>query len=158
VSTSHRIGYRRPRAGDINALMAVETECFDSYYKAHRFSERQFRYYLRNPNTIAMVATKGGDIVGYILGVMQRGRRRHISRLYSIAAVSRVRRRGIGRRLLRKFIRAAKQGGASRVSLEVAVENRIGRKLFEAEGFRQTRMMPNYYGKRHDGIRMERPI
>jgi [ribosomal protein S18]-alanine N-acetyltransferase len=158
MSTSHRIAYRRPRDSDIHALLAVETECFVSYYKAHRFSERQFRYYLKNPNTIAAVATMGGDIVGYILGVMQRGRRRHISRLYSIAAVSRVRRRGIGRRLLRKFIRTAKQGGARRVSLEVAVENKIGRKLFEAEGFLLTRMMPNYYGKRHAGIRMQRPI
>jgi ribosomal protein S18 acetylase RimI-like enzyme len=136
----------------------VETECFDAYYQAHRFSKRQFRYYLKNPNTIAAVASTGGDIVGYILGVMQRGRNRHITRLYSIATASRVQRRGIGRRLLRKFIRAAKQRGARHVSLEVAVENRIGRKLFEAVGFRQTRMMPNYYGKRHDGIRMERPI
>jgi ribosomal-protein-alanine N-acetyltransferase len=158
VSTSHRIAYRRPRAGDINALLAVETECFKAYYEAHRFSARQFRYYLKNPNTIVEVATMDGDMVGYILGVMQHGRLRHIARLYSIATVTSVRRSGIGRRLLRKFIRAAQQRGARRVSLEVAVENKIGRKLFEAEGFRQTRMMPNYYGKQHAGIRMERLI
>jgi [ribosomal protein S18]-alanine N-acetyltransferase len=158
MSKSRRITYRSPRAGDINALMVVETTCFVSYYKEHRFSERQFRYYLKSPNTIATVATMGGEIVGYILGVIQHGQRRHSVRLYSIATVPSVRQRGIGRQLLRKFTRVAKQKGARRVTLEVAVENKIGRKLFAAEGFQQTRVMPDYYGKRHDGIRMQRPI
>lgn len=158
VPTPHRIAFRKAAPEDLGGLLALETACFSSYYRAHRFSEQQFRYYLQRPNTVAFVATMNGKLVGYVLGVVQRGRLKDTAHLYSIAVDSSVRRQGAGRALLRRFIAAAKRSEVQRFLLEVAVANRKARKLFEAEGFRKVRIMPDYYGEGHDGIKMEKTI
>jgi ribosomal protein S18 acetylase RimI-like enzyme len=142
----------------IDALQEIEQRCFKSFYKAHRFSVDQFRYYLKNPRAITLIAKKDEKVVGYILGLTQRGRLQHIARLYSIAVLPSVRKIGIATQLLKLFVTTVKKYGSERIVLEVAEKNQDAKKLFYKENFRETRYMNNYYGKGINGIQMERDI
>jgi ribosomal protein S18 acetylase RimI-like enzyme len=154
-----RVFYRPPTINDIGGLSRIEVTCFRSYYyRGHRFSERQFHYYLKNPLTIALVAEDGGTLVGYVLGIVQRGRLGHIARLYSIAVLPEARQRGVGSRLLREFMGEAGKRGAREVSLEVAEANKVARSLFSKAGFRKSGRLRDYYLRGYDGIRMRRSL
>ena len=69
----------------IPALVALENRCFRSYYWTHRFDAEQFRYYFDNLRTINLIAIARTVAVGYILGIVGSGRRRHVARIYSLA-------------------------------------------------------------------------
>lgn len=54
--------------------------------------------------------------------------------LHNLEVAERYRRQGIGRGLLRSFIRAGTQLGASRMFLVTGAENRAARSLYESMG------------------------
>jgi ribosomal protein S18 acetylase RimI-like enzyme len=145
---------RAATMSDIKSLVRLENRVFASYYKAHRFDDADFRYYLRSPRTIALVATQGDDVVGYVLGIVHTGRLRHLARLYSLAVASHFRRHRAGTRLMQAFLRAAKKRRCKRILLEIAVVNTGGLHFFSALGFKKRRELKNYYGQGIDGIRM----
>ena len=148
------IQFKNATIDDIKALLDIEQRCFTKYYKAHRFTQQQFVYYIRNPLAITFIATQNGHVIGYVLGLTQRGRLRHIARLYSIATLPGTRRTGVSRHLLSLFLKSAKKRGAKQVILEVAEKNTAARKLFTLSGFHETDTMLDYYGKGTSGIRM----
>ncbi len=53
--------------------------------------------------------------------------------------------RGLGRRLLRELVRAARQHGAVRVFLEVRPSNTAAIALYHSEGFNEIGRRPRYY-------------
>jgi len=135
-------------------LLQLENRSFRGFHAAHRFDESQFSYYLGNDRAIVLVATRSRHLVGYVLGIAQRGSRRHIARVYSIAVSRDCRRQRIGTRLIREFVTSARQMGCLAVTLEVADRNRPALALFEGAGFRRRSRLPDYYGPGADGVRM----
>ncbi len=158
IRQNKQIRYRVPTINDIRELFRIERDCFKSYYQTHRFTEKQFNYYVRNPLSICIIAILNGEIVGYVLGISQQGRLRHIVRLYSIAVLEHERQMGTGSGLLRRFIKETKKRGANVVSLEVAKANMSAKRFFLKAGFYETGSMPDYYGKGYHGIRMKRLV
>lgn len=138
----------------IPALVALENRCFRSYYQPHRFDTRDFQYYFDNNNTINVLATAGLVVMGYILGIVGTGERRHLARIYSVAVDRAFRSRGIGTRLTKAFIRHAGRRGCRIIHTEVAVQNITSLRLFERLGFRPYRRLPHYYGKGVNGLRL----
>lgn len=149
---------RSARVVDAPALAAFERKSFTDYYAPHRFSEKQFRYYLTRPATIAYLVTRGNNVVGYVLGAQGSGRRKHIARLLSIAVEPTARNSGIGRQLLEVFLEEARRRRCHFVVLEVAEPNAPAFHLFESEGFRKVSRLPSYYTAKVDGIRMRAPL
>jgi len=47
---------RRASKFDTCELVSLENECFDTYYRQHRFSKAHFTYYLQNNQAIFLVA------------------------------------------------------------------------------------------------------
>lgn len=139
---------------NIPELVALENRCFRSIYRPHRYDARAFSYYLRNPNTISLIATVDSVIAGYVLGIVGTGSRRHLARIHSIAVDGSYRRRGIGRRLAKAFIRLARKRGCTIVHSEVAESAKPARRFFTDLGFTHYRRLPDYYGKDADGIRL----
>ena len=58
---------------------------------------------------------------------------------------------GIGRRLLRRMLRLARDGNADTVFLEVRVSNELARRLYESEGFCEIGQRRNYYPHEREG-------
>ncbi len=139
---------------DIDELVRLENRCFTSYYRQHRFDHADFSYYLRDKRTIARAAVHNRTLVGYILGIVHTGRLRHIARLHSVAVADDFRRKKIGTRLLQQFLKVATNRRCTRALLEIAAADTHGIRFFTKLGFKKLRVLPDYYGKRIDGIRM----
>jgi ribosomal protein S18 acetylase RimI-like enzyme len=141
--------------GDIPKLVEFENRVFMSYYRAHRFDQGHFRYYLADTRTIATVAVKRDSIVGYVLGVVHTGRWRHLARIHSIGVDPTCREEGIGTRLTHAFLRVAKKRRCKRAILEIALTNKSGLRFFRNVGFVKKEVLRNYYAQGVDGLRME---
>ena len=150
---------RSASGSDIPSLLALERACFDtSYYRPHRFSRSQFRFYLRNPDAIYFVAVQQTVLLGYIAGSHGHRGRHGTARIESIAEATAARVRGIGRNLMRRFLQEARRRGRRRVTLEVAKANERAIQFFSTQGFKPVCRLAAYYGARYDGLRMTRDL
>ncbi|MFH1616655.1 MAG: GNAT family N-acetyltransferase [Planctomycetota bacterium] len=145
---------RRASKFDIRGLVTLENECFDTYYRQHRFSKAHFAYYLQNPHAILLVAVLNTSIIGYVAGSLKIARFESSAHLDSIAASQLYRRRGVGNQLIRCFFEEAKQQACTSVILEVAAANKSGDLFFTNAGFEKIRILKGYYDESIDGILM----
>ena len=104
---------------------------------------------------VTLVATADEVIVGYILGLTQHGRLKHIVRLYSLAVTPKMQKKRIGQQLMKRFIAQLKKPPVNTIMLEVAKRNKPAIKLFTKMGFQQKSVMPDYYGPGYTGLRMQ---
>ena len=147
---------RQGHESDIRDLADLDNECFDTYYyKKTKFSELNFQAYLRNRNSILLVAIRKSCLVGYVAGTLAKLRLQSIAHLDSIAVSSTARNEGIGDRLLNFFIQRAKEQDCQIVLLEVAEANKEGSNFFSKRGFKRISDLPEYYGRGLDGILMQ---
>ncbi len=156
--TTKRYRIRGARTADVDLLVDLENRCFQGPYAGHRFDQRNFLYYLRNPKAIVLVASREGRIVGYALGIVRESRPARTARLLSLAVTPSARRQGLGRRLVRRFDRSVHGRGAIRVSLETLPENRSALRLVESLGYRPRRRLPDYYGPGKAALRLTRDL
>ncbi len=101
-----------------------------------------FRRLLGTPGCFGLLAIDAGDEpAGFIL-IRTVGSEAEILAL----AVAPARwRRGIGRKLLEAGLQAARESGASRILLEVAIDNASARRLYRQVGFAEVGRRPGYY-------------
>ncbi len=145
---------RRGNEADIDDLLVIEGECFSIYYYGqYKFGVDEFLYYLYGPDCILLVAAPNGHIVGYTAAV-RRPRAGAILHIDSIAVLPEHRNQGIGNQLLQALTEEARQRRCKTLVLEVATPNEAGIAFFTSHGFREVRKLPNYYGRRLDGILM----
>jgi ribosomal-protein-alanine N-acetyltransferase len=74
--------------------------------------------------------------------------------ILTLAVAPEARRAGLGRALLDAACAAARQGGATRLFLEVAATNAAARGLYGAAGFRQIGLRRRYYADGTDALMM----
>lgn len=87
------------------------------------------------------VAEQNEAIVGFLVA-------RAVSdemEILNLAVHPNAHRKSIGRELLQHAISWAAQNGARRIFLEVRSSNTVAKKFYEANGFSQTGVRPNYY-------------
>ena len=98
-----------------------------------------------------------GD-AGFLLGRTVAGE----AELLTIAVAPEARRRGLGRKLMARFIYQAQLRGAERTFLEVAADNPAAIALYESCGFRQAGTRRGYYrtptGQRSDALVLARDL
>lgn len=140
---------RRARAGDLDALVALEEAVFDY----DRMSRRQYRHHLASTKALVMVASDGRILLGCGLVFLRRGSR--LARLYSLASAPAARGRGVGARLLTALLRAARANGCTRMRLEVRTDNAAAIGLYERRGFRRIAHLRHYYDNGEDAFRYE---
>jgi ribosomal protein S18 acetylase RimI-like enzyme len=150
---------RQANESDIRDLVDLDEECFDTYYyKKTKFSESDFKAYLRNRKSILYVAVRDSCLVGYVAGTLRTLRLQPIAHLDSIAVSSTARNEGIGDRLLGLFIQDAKEQACQIILLEVAEANKEGLGFFLKRGFQRISNLPEYYGANLDGVLMQLSI
>jgi ribosomal-protein-alanine N-acetyltransferase len=139
---------RRMVSTDIDAVVVIEREVFLFPWTRGNFSDSiESGYY-------CLVLEQGGEVLGY--GVMTIGAEEAHLLTLSIAAGSQ--RKGWGERLLREFIRIAKERLARTMFLDVRESNRAAARLYKRLGFRQIAKRRGYYpamGGREDSLVME---
>jgi ribosomal-protein-alanine acetyltransferase len=144
------IAVRTATAEDLDALVAIENEAFDT----DRISRRSFRYLLSRDTAEVIVAELDGVIGGYAMILFRNGT--SLARLYSIAVSSRARGRGVAKRLLEAAEKSAFSHDRVMLRLEVREDNVPAIALYKAHGYRPIGRYPNYYEDHSDALRFEK--
>jgi ribosomal protein S18 acetylase RimI-like enzyme len=141
---------------DLDGLDALEARSFAS----DRMSRRGLRRLIGRPSARLRVAAerRGGKaaIVGYHLVLLRKGST--VARLYSIAVDARIRRSGLGRRLLADAEAVAASANRGVIRLEVHARNRAAIALYERRGYSRIGRYPRYYADAGDALRYEKPL
>ncbi|MFM1896154.1 MAG: hypothetical protein RLZZ385_1228 [Pseudomonadota bacterium] len=144
--------FREAMEEDLDALIAIETECFAT----DRLSRRRMRHWIKAQNRILLVAQDERGLLGYALVLLHRGTR--LARLYSIAITARARGTGLGRKLMKKIEAAASEKGRLFMRLEVAKDNSAAINLYEKLGYQVFDTFEDYYENHQDALRMQKRI
>ena len=138
--------------GDLDALVALETACFES----DRISRRQFNYLLKKGNASILVADLDGMLAGDL--VLLYSRATSVARLYSIAVDERMRGKGIARTLMQAAEREAWDHQRAYLRLEVRKDNHAAIRLYQSLGYRRLGEHPDYYDDHMDAWRFEKSL
>jgi ribosomal-protein-alanine N-acetyltransferase len=143
---------RRFRLTDLPRVMQIERVSFG---EASSGPTTFLAHVLRDRKHSFVAEDEQGLIVGYALARMNLGwlgaRRGGIT---SIAVDPPRRRQGTGRALMVQALEHLAEHGVEEADLEVDANNRAAQSLYEASGFRRSRLLPHYYASDRDGIRM----
>jgi len=146
--TNSPVDVREADEGDMDALLNIEHQCFNVYYyDYYMLDRRDFEFYLQDADSRFLVAVQGTRVVGDVLGPVDTWRDPPSAHIDSIAVLPEYQHQGIGDRLLQSFVREVRRCGCTRLTLEVSTANAAGLTFFAKHGFRQTRQLPDYYGK-----------
>ena len=130
---------RSMRAEDLSAVIQVETAAY-----AYPWSEGILRDCLRVGYS-CWVCELGNDLVGHAVMSIAVGE----AHLLNICVGPGWQGRGLGRRLLRRMLRIARERDADTMFLEVRVSNDAAQGLYEAEGFAEVGRRRDYYPARY---------
>lgn len=145
-----KIAVRTAIAEDLDALVAIENEAFDT----DRISRRSFRYLLSRDTAEVIVAELDGTIGGYAMILFRNGT--SLARLYSIAVSARARGKGVAKRLLDAAEQSAFGHDRVMLRLEVREDNTPAIALYKAYGYRPIGRYSDYYADHSDALRFEK--
>lgn len=117
-----------------DALAALHVRSFTT---PRPWSEAEFATFLADPLAFLLVE---GD-AGFLLGRAAAGE----AELLTLAVAPEARNRGLGLRLVSRFLYQARLRGAAAAFLEVAADNAPARALYARAGFRETGRRRGYY-------------
>lgn len=125
---------------DLDAMAEIYAESFDPLQP--RLSVEQ---YLRPPGSWALIASidsgNGAVPAGYVLARNAADE----AEIFSVGVAGAFRRRGVGTALLTATGGVARTRGAKYLYLEVALDNRAGRALYNKSGYEVVGHRPDYY-------------
>jgi len=133
---------------DLDGIMEVERTSFDRPYP-----RGLMRFYLVLSEGLFIVAKDNDRIIGYAIGLIQRGLVGHI---ISIAVLKGYRNKGIGTALLRELESRMAKRGAAYFVLETSVEWNA-KEFYFRRGYYVVRFLRSYYNKSEHGLLMIKP-
>lgn len=152
LATSVNMTIRDAQPDDIDALTALEKQCFTT----DRLSARRFRHYIASPQAELVVACSANGITGYALLLLRRGTL--LTRLYSIAVAPAARGTGTAGYLIAELEERALKRGKPFMRLEVAQNNSHAIALYQKIGFHPFGIYPDYYADHTDAVRMQKRL
>ncbi len=135
---------RPAAAGDLDALAALEADLLG----ADGWSRSQVADELEGAGRHVLVATMGGEVVGYAVTLLAGD----VVDLLRIAVAASHQRRGVASALLAACRRTARLDGAHRLLLEVSATNRAARDFYADAGFVQIDVRRAYYRDGSDAL------
>jgi len=128
---------RRIRKEDVSGIYEIEKNSFRHPYPPYLidllFETRRQAFF---------VAEIRDRVVGYAVAAMDAHGFGHV---ISVAVSYEMRRRGIGKALMRRLIQELKGIGVSILRLEVEKDNIAAQKMYEGLGFKLTGVIKDYY-------------
>lgn len=145
------VAWRPLAEADIEAVVALERDAHAAPWTAGNFRDAMAAGYG------AAVGVVQGAVIAYGILLFAPGE----AQLLNLTVAPEVRRLGIGRALLRRFLHAAHACGAGQCFLEVRVSNAPAIALYAKEGFVPVARRAGYYpvpdgGPREDALVMRR--
>lgn len=137
---------------DLDALLALERQCFDTDVA---FNRRQFRYLItRARGKLVVCITEDGELCGY--GAVMLPTRVSVAHLSSLAVAEAHRKKGIGDRLCVHLETIAEDAGFRSIALETRASDDALKRFYTKRGYTVLHTLPGYYPCGSDGIKMTR--
>jgi ribosomal-protein-alanine N-acetyltransferase len=144
------VQYRLFDEQDLHQVLQLANEALDESYDGGLFL-----HFARMHPEAFQVAEAGDEIVGFVMGTVQRA---YEARILALAVDENWRRHGVATRLTERFLSAFQRHGIKRVSLEVRCSNEPAIGLYESMGFERDEVLEEYYTDDEDAYRMVRTI
>ncbi|MDE6356206.1 MAG: ribosomal protein S18-alanine N-acetyltransferase [Clostridia bacterium] len=135
---------------DILKISEMEKECFPKEPWSYQMLVSSFQ----SESFYGVLCEDGGEIIGYG-GITVTADSADID---NIAVTEAYRGGGVGTKILKELIKAAKKGGAKKVFLEVRVSNSNAMKLYLKNGFKGVYARTRYYSDGEDGLVMVKEL
>ncbi|MDE7214885.1 MAG: ribosomal protein S18-alanine N-acetyltransferase [Clostridia bacterium] len=135
---------------DILKISEMEKECFPKEPWSYQMLVSSFQ----SESFYGVLCEDGGEIIGYG-GITVTADTADID---NIAVTEAYRGGGVGTKILKELIKAAKKGGAKKVFLEVRVSNSNAMKLYLKNGFKGVYARTRYYSDGEDGLVMVKEL
>jgi len=143
---------RWARAGDVDALLAIE----DAVFETDKLSRSSFRRLIVSQSAAVVVAEAEGRVAGYCVVLFRANS--SVARLYSIAVDPAQSGRGIGRMLLEAAEREARARGRDSLRLEVRQDNPRAIAIYGKSHFQITGSQADFYEGRMTAVRMAKGL
>ena len=141
--------YRSWKFEDILKISELEKECFSDPWTYRMFVEG-----FSSKLFYGVCAVEDGEIVGYACETVLFEN----AEVDNIAVAESCRRRGVGKKLLKKLETEAKERGARVSLLEVRVSNAPAMTMYLKEGFKGIYVRPRYYPDGEDAVVMQKEL
>jgi ribosomal-protein-alanine N-acetyltransferase len=131
----------------LSGVLEIERECF-----RRPWSRASMAAEMGKEGSVCLVALLGREVGGYAMA----GRVLDEGQILRLAVRPGLRQRGLGRKLASAALRALRDGGARRVSLELRESNSVAMGLYEGLGFQVAGRRTLYYPRPgEDAVVME---
>ena len=141
--------YRSWKFEDILKISELEKECFSDPWTYRMFVEG-----FSSKLFYGVCAVEDGEIVGYACETVLFEN----AEVDNIAVAESCRRRGVGKKLLKKLETEAKERGARVILREVRVSNAPAMTMYLKEGFKGIYVRPRYYPDGEDAVVMQKEL
>ncbi len=135
------IQIREMQSQDVDAVTALEENCFSMPWKRHDFEE-----ILTNPDRVYLVAEADKVIIGGCMLTMIAGE----GDVSNVAVTESCRGQHIATALLAALLQYGEEKGILDFTLEVREQNHAAIRLYENAGFASEGIRPNFYDKPKD--------
>jgi ribosomal-protein-alanine N-acetyltransferase len=136
--------FKRP---DVKRVLEIEIASFSDPYPANIIVD------IYNLGAGFLVAQENNRVVGYIIFWIKYEDEGHI---ISIAVDKNQRRQNVGSKLVETSLEAFKKFGVKVIKLEVRVGNKSARKFYNKMGFKEEKIVEDYYEDREDAAIMSK--
>jgi ribosomal-protein-alanine N-acetyltransferase len=139
------VALRDYRAGDSEAMHALDVLCFEPVFQ---FSRRAMRGFAEAKGTITLLAEASGELVGFCVVQMEE----QVGYVVTLDVAASWRRQGLARRLMDEVESRVCVAGGLGMVLHVYKGNLGAMRFYESLGYSRTGMVQGFYGRGLDAL------
>jgi ribosomal-protein-alanine N-acetyltransferase len=136
---------REYRAGDWEAMYALDVQCFEPPF---RFSRRTMRGFAEAPGAIGLLAQAEGALAGFCVVQMEE----QVGYVVTLDVAAPWRRRGLARCLMAEVEAKVRAAGGTAMALHVFPDNEGAVRFYEAIGYQRLGLAEEFYGRDRDAL------
>jgi ribosomal-protein-alanine N-acetyltransferase len=139
---------------DAVAIALMSRRLVEAGLPSWAWTARRVARHIHDQESVVLAAHRGDELAGFaIMGFGEEA-----AHLNLLAVEPRFRRCGLGRRLVRWLEESAIVAGTFEVSLEVRASKMNARRFYRALGYSEADVLPGYYDRIEDAVRMTRDL
>jgi ribosomal-protein-alanine N-acetyltransferase len=148
------ISTRQATVSDLEKLYEIERECFT----IEAFTKEHIMALLQDSNSVSLIAQINGEIVGFIIGIIQHIRGMKTGHIYTIDVATKHRRKGVGIKLLKELEKIFAKRDVQVCYLEARLNNVAAVKLYKKQGYTEIERLEDYYLEGAHGVRLQKRL
>jgi len=141
--------FRGYRAGDLEAMYALDMVCFEEPF---RFSRREMRTFAEARGAKVVIAELDGVLAGFCIVQVEAAKRGGLGYVVTLDVAMEFRRRGLAARLMERVEGEALAVGCAEMRLHVFTGNEAAIRFYERTGYEFVRRDVGFYGAVMDAL------